>query len=279
MQLKLWKSSLYCQNRPPSVNALRPAGVDRPIELIYRAVEDDRHWECFLQCVLQELQCATATLWMIYPGSSGHSEGRYATVSDDGWQCYLTGGQPRDPFTAGLCGGGHRVGLFMRLRPSGNPHCGGGAVLSRDEFQVSAFAVWRLHQFGPLGEGEVHWCEALIPHLRRAAALHGRFVRLKAERDALSSQITFFRPGPEQLASTKTIDAGYLLLKKQFHLTSAEIAVCTALIRGQSVGEIARQRGLSITTVRTHLARAMQKTGTHRQSELVALALGGQSSD
>jgi DNA-binding CsgD family transcriptional regulator len=69
------------------------------------------------------------------------------------------------------------------------------------------------------------------------------------------------------------------LLRELFDLTSAQAKVAAALIAGRSPRQAAEALGLSFYTVRAHLARIFEKTGAHRQSELVALmtrALGAQ---
>ena len=58
-----------------------------------------------------------------------------------------------------------------------------------------------------------------------------------------------------------------------FGLTHAEGRVLELLVAGQSAGEIARELGVAATTVRTHIARIMEKSGVKRQSELVRLAM------
>lgn len=58
-------------------------------------------------------------------------------------------------------------------------------------------------------------------------------------------------------------------------LTPAEAGVALALCFGQPMNEIAKSRGVSIETVRSHLKRIMAKTGTARQAELVSLLLRG----
>ncbi len=45
------------------------------------------------------------------------------------------------------------------------------------------------------------------------------------------------------------------------------------LTEGKSLPEMAGQRQVSINTLRVHLSRLFQKTGTHRQAELVRFAL------
>ena len=58
-------------------------------------------------------------------------------------------------------------------------------------------------------------------------------------------------------------------LTAMFDLTEAEAAVAKALLDGHSAAEIAASTGRSVNTVRSHLARLMQKTGTRRQAALV----------
>ena len=56
-------------------------------------------------------------------------------------------------------------------------------------------------------------------------------------------------------------------------MTQAEVRVLELLVGGHTVEAVANELGLAIATVRTHLARVLQKTGTGRQAELVQLAL------
>ncbi|TFF27178.1 LuxR family transcriptional regulator [Jiella endophytica] len=68
--------------------------------------------------------------------------------------------------------------------------------------------------------------------------------------------------------------AGEAVLRGLFDLSAAEAAVATDIARGKSLGRIAAERGVAVTTVRTHLSHIMSKTGTTRQAELVALLKG-----
>lgn len=61
-------------------------------------------------------------------------------------------------------------------------------------------------------------------------------------------------------------------LQRLFGLTAAEARVLALLLDDCRPREIADELHLSITTVRSHLKALFAKTGTHRQSELVALA-------
>ena len=60
----------------------------------------------------------------------------------------------------------------------------------------------------------------------------------------------------------------------QFDLTPAEARLATELLAGGGRGEVAARLGISDSTARSHLTRIFDKTGTRRQSELVALILG-----
>lgn len=60
-------------------------------------------------------------------------------------------------------------------------------------------------------------------------------------------------------------------LAQCLELTGAEARVAGLLLSGLDRAAIAEHLGVAGNTVRTHLARLMSKTDTHRQSELVQL--------
>ncbi len=62
------------------------------------------------------------------------------------------------------------------------------------------------------------------------------------------------------------------LLRTLFGLTPAEATLLAAMMAGETVPVYARRRGLSINTVRTHVAALFDKTGCRTQLQLVALA-------
>jgi len=62
-------------------------------------------------------------------------------------------------------------------------------------------------------------------------------------------------------------------LRKIFGLTSSEAAIATELCLGRDLEEIAAMRQVTPGTLRVQLKTLMHKTGTRRQSELVALLL------
>jgi DNA-binding CsgD family transcriptional regulator len=64
------------------------------------------------------------------------------------------------------------------------------------------------------------------------------------------------------------------LVQSLFDLTPAEARVARQLAAGQTVEAIATDSGVSVTTVRTHVRGVLEKTGCHRQGEVVALLSG-----
>lgn len=107
-----------------------------------------------------------------------------------------------------------------------------------------------------------------------AAALHRpgrlpltlRCLRLSpcAER-AARLQLTLCDP------ERQALDPG--LLQPMFDLTASEAAVACALAGGLSPAQVARRLGVQVNTVLAHVKRALAKTGTHRQAEMVSLLL------
>jgi DNA-binding CsgD family transcriptional regulator len=64
------------------------------------------------------------------------------------------------------------------------------------------------------------------------------------------------------------------LIQSLFDLTPAEARVARSLTAGDNVEQIAIESGVSLTTVRTQVRGVLEKTGCHRQAEVVSL-LGG----
>ncbi|MGH7247371.1 MAG: helix-turn-helix transcriptional regulator, partial [Pseudomonadota bacterium] len=56
--------------------------------------------------------------------------------------------------------------------------------------------------------------------------------------------------------------------------TSMEAALAAEILRGDGRKAAARRCGITDGTAKSHLSRIFDKTGTHRQAELVRLLLG-----
>lgn len=61
------------------------------------------------------------------------------------------------------------------------------------------------------------------------------------------------------------------LLQRLYGLTKSEAQVALLVMRGEGLSPIAEKLSVSLTTVRTHLRHVFEKTGIHRQAELVRL--------
>jgi DNA-binding CsgD family transcriptional regulator len=64
------------------------------------------------------------------------------------------------------------------------------------------------------------------------------------------------------------------ILRLKYGLTAAEAAFALEIAKGDGKRAAAERRGVSFATARTHLSRIFEKTGVHRQAELVRLVLG-----
>jgi DNA-binding CsgD family transcriptional regulator len=78
-----------------------------------------------------------------------------------------------------------------------------------------------------------------------------------------------FLTEPEQ---PRDIDAK--LLTANFDLTPREASFAVLLLRGVALAEVAATLGIGIGTARWYLKRVLEKTRTHRQSELILLLSG-----
>lgn len=64
------------------------------------------------------------------------------------------------------------------------------------------------------------------------------------------------------------------VIAKSYKLTATELRVLLAIVEVGGVPEVAEALGIAETTIKTHLGRVFQKTGTGRQADLVKLVAG-----
>ena len=110
---------------------------------------------------------------------------------------------------------------------------------------------------------------AMLPRAPGLGNVNVVVVPLSTHRDDWSLP----RP-PAAVALLRPPDAGgadHALLRSLFGLTPAEGELARDLLAGATVGEVARRTGRTAATLRTHLARLFDKTGTGRQVDLVRL--------
>ena len=68
-------------------------------------------------------------------------------------------------------------------------------------------------------------------------------------------------------------------LRRRFGLTIAESKMADEILKGDGRAAAARRRGISNATARSHLSSIFEKTGTHRQAELIRLLLDAADED
>jgi DNA-binding CsgD family transcriptional regulator len=92
-------------------------------------------------------------------------------------------------------------------------------------------------------------------------------------------ETTFASPQPQNRAMIVIVDPDRepeppaSLLRRLYGLTRSEAEIALMVLRGQGRNHIADELSLSLATVKTHLHHVFDKTGTHRQAELVRLLL------
>lgn len=158
------------------------------------------------------------------------------------------------------------------LAPAGPLTMRGGRIHARDAATDRALSLAIAQALDPL--------QALRPGRRVVLRMPGSDGHDEGERLILTVRAAPRRPsGPlaraRVMLSAKTAAAPSAeLFADLFGLTPAEAQVAVLLAVGHDSAAIARLRGCSVATVRTQVMALLNKTGTHRQGELVARLRG-----
>jgi len=64
------------------------------------------------------------------------------------------------------------------------------------------------------------------------------------------------------------------VIARAYKLTPTELRVLLAIVEVGGAPEVAAELGITDETVKTHLGRLFEKTGTRRQADLVKLVAG-----
>jgi DNA-binding CsgD family transcriptional regulator/PAS domain-containing protein len=115
------------------------------------------------------------------------------------------------------------------------------------------FAIKRPEPFRPL-------IAKVMPYLKESAP------------EAPSVRALFFLRDPDAHPSDSLLEVA-----SAFRLTPSEAHLVTKLMELADLGDAASMLGIRETTARTHLARAMDKTSTRKQSELVRVILASRA--
>ena len=94
-------------------------------------------------------------------------------------------------------------------------------------------------------------------------------VRLAA-RDIFSRSVAVFVLAPVAAPAAPSVE----LVRSLFDLTPAEARVARGLAGGKTVDDLATDAGVSSNTVRAQVRGVLEKTGCHRQADVVALLAG-----
>jgi DNA-binding CsgD family transcriptional regulator len=137
----------------------------------------------------------------------------------------------------------------------------GLAVALRTCFDPAAAAAPCDIRFNTGEGGRVSWLN-VVPLVADDSTGKGPLARFLADRERLALLIVS-TPWEPSLDTAARLRAAFLM-------TPAEVMLALALMEGVSLDSYARDRGITINTARKQLKSLFEKTGTHRQGELVA---------
>ena len=262
-------------------------GLLQIVDGIYAAACGEAPWERTLAAVCQLGALDGCALSTVDP-----LERRRVVLTSWGRRCAAKA----DAMLGAVRGDPHLMERFLRSAPGAvwcGPQISSDArpiTLARtDRMQPYGFTSWACVIVGRDGRQVVcleayagagrpasspeldNFLRRLAPHLSRAWRLGG------AGRSALQ------RPVPAALPSRSDADlasapdlagaSGVGRLRAEFGLTKAEARLALRLAEGSSLASAAQAFDVKLTTIRSQLQQVFAKTGTSRQTELVAMLL------
>lgn len=179
--------------------------LDHLVTLIYEAVSDNSRWRSFLDAFVEAVEARRGTFSLRDFAQDEFSINCWCGWSDQDIFLYAKSHALNDPWNhyAALQPEGvvsadfeycprHELESSLAWRefylPRDAYHGMGGAIL-RTSTASSLVAVVRGKDDGPFGEPQLAILRSLMPHLRRAAILHGEMSRLRAEVAALTGHL------------------------------------------------------------------------------------------
>lgn len=143
----------------------------------------------------------------------------------------------------------------------------------------TAWPAERARTLTTLGAGDL--ANAVAACATGSAAQAGISLLFKAARDQTLVILVVPLPRPARAAADRAVAALFITdpdrpalapagsVVERYGLTPSELRVALALLEGKTPGAIAAGQGVSLATVRTHLRRLYDKTGTGGQAALV----------
>ena len=141
-------------------------------------------------------------------------------------------------------------------------------IVGRDERQVACVEVYGAAGRASDPEPDI-FLRQLAPHLVRAWRIGGSRSMLATPTCAASPSHADAAPAAELAGLPEAAR-----LRAEFQLTKAEARLALRLAEGSSLASAAQAFNVKLTTVRSQLQQVFAKTGTSRQTELVAMLLG-----
>jgi DNA-binding CsgD family transcriptional regulator len=164
---------------------------------------------------------------------------------------------------------------------------GSGRVVAANELLEMMISIFSASAHGGLAisdpAADSLLQQAIVEHERRDASVRSIPVRANRDREAAVIHLVPVRGAARDLftraemliiatsVSAASVSPPLSLLNALFDLSPAEARLAAALAAGESLKVIAANHGIQFSTARSYLEAVFRKTGTHQQSQLVAL--------
>ncbi|MBV9770480.1 MAG: helix-turn-helix transcriptional regulator [Bryobacterales bacterium] len=171
------------------------------ISLIYDAVADSSVWQTVLDTFIQATQGIGGSLFVGDPNMDEFAFVRRHRMSEEEAALYIDRYAATDGWALripempeGTVVASHDIWPEAEMEQSPayrefyglrHWHYGMGGIFLRTPTSISAITMIREKEKGPCGERELTLLRTLVPHLRRAALLHGELSSLRSQRKAL----------------------------------------------------------------------------------------------
>jgi hypothetical protein len=166
------------------------------IELIYGAVPDASCWQVFLETFVRATGCKIGTLALNVSEAADWMVVCWYGLQDEEIRLFMERYAATDPWAVGgkdmregeirtsieLCPQAEfeQSAAYREFYGPRGIDFGFGGVFLRTDAGSSAITVARGEEQGPCGERETSLLRSLMPHLRRAAILHGELASMRA---------------------------------------------------------------------------------------------------
>jgi DNA-binding CsgD family transcriptional regulator len=175
------------------------------ISAIYDAVSDAARWPLFLEAFRRATRAKTAAFFIQDPLREEFSMSCQIGVSLEDQRLYFEKYAADDPWNIASENAPEgavapsqslvpvevmeRSAVYREYYAPRGLHCGMGGCVLKSDTGRSIITIVRGMEEGLCGDEELSLLRALLPHLRRAAVLHGQFARMRSELAALTQHL------------------------------------------------------------------------------------------